>query len=151
MNIFVLDRDPIRAAQMQCDKHVVKMCLETAQILSTINGGPYKPTHAKHPCVLWAGENRANYLWLWGHGMALGDEYRHRYGKFHKCHSVILSLNIPPERLRGTEIGKRSAFVQCMPEVYRGEDAVEAYRRYYRAEKAGFAKWTRRDRPDWWE
>ena len=52
MNIFYLDPDPVAAAQMQCDKHVVKMALETAQILSTVLGGPYKPTHAKHPSVL---------------------------------------------------------------------------------------------------
>ena len=35
MNIFYLDRDPVIAAQMMCDKHVVKMILESAQMLST--------------------------------------------------------------------------------------------------------------------
>ena len=32
MNIFVLDKDPIISAQMQCDKHIVKMPLESAQM-----------------------------------------------------------------------------------------------------------------------
>ena len=35
MNIFILDNDPVIAAQMQCDKHVVKMIVESAQMLST--------------------------------------------------------------------------------------------------------------------
>ena len=68
MNIFVVDIDPSKAAQSLCDKHVVKMVLETAQILSTISGGPYRPTHANHPCVLWAGATKRNYLWLVEHG-----------------------------------------------------------------------------------
>lgn len=35
MNIFILDKDPVQAAQLQCDKHVVKMVVESAQMLST--------------------------------------------------------------------------------------------------------------------
>lgn len=71
MNIFVLSLDPFEAASMQCDKHVVKMVLETAQILSTVKtllneeGAPYKPTHVNHPCVTWAKitENRRWLTW----------------------------------------------------------------------------------------
>ena len=55
MNIFVLSECPIEAAQMQCDKHVVKMIVETAQMLCTVGTGPYKRTHASHPCTVWAG------------------------------------------------------------------------------------------------
>ena len=35
MNIFVLDKDPHIAAQMHCDRHVPKMIVESAQMLST--------------------------------------------------------------------------------------------------------------------
>ena len=35
MNIFYLDSDIERVVQFHCDSHVVKMCLETAQILCT--------------------------------------------------------------------------------------------------------------------
>jgi len=35
MNIFALDTCPIISAQLQCDKHVVKMIVESAQMLST--------------------------------------------------------------------------------------------------------------------
>ena len=69
MNIFVLDSDPKVAATMLCDKHVVKMILESAQMLSTVahtNGHipRYRPTHSKHPCTLWAGESKSNWQWL---------------------------------------------------------------------------------------
>ena len=144
MNIFILDSDPVLAAQYQCDKHVVKMILETAQILSTIQGGPYKPTHKNHPCVLWAAETQANFNWLRLHGLALCQEYTLRYGKKHKCEDIIATAyNCNP-------VVKRTYFVQCMPEQYKCEDPVQAYRQYYLHEKSKFAKWTKRREPFWW-
>ena len=146
MNIFVVDTDPRKAAQSLCDKHVVKMVLETAQILSTVSGGPYRPTHANHPCVIWAGSTRRNYLWLVEHGLELCREYTRRYGKIHKCQVVIESLANPPTEI--TRVGL-TPFVQCMPEEYRGPDVVEAYRRYYHADKSQFATWKTQP-PSWW-
>jgi Pyrimidine dimer DNA glycosylase len=144
MNIFVLDTNPVTAAQMQCDKHVIKMCLETAQILSTVCGGPYKPTHAKHPCTLWAAANRTNFNWLVRHGLALCAEYTARYGKRHKCQAVIESI-APPAWL---PIGV-SDFVQCMPDEFKDKDPVVAYRKYYHS-KAAFATW-KTSPPYWWQ
>ena len=70
MNIFYLDPDIQKCVELHCDKHVVKMPLETTQMLCTVHyryGGdaPYKPVHAKHPCTLWAGNFYLNYRWLW--------------------------------------------------------------------------------------
>ena len=145
MNIFVLDSDPIKAAQAQCDKHVVKMCLETAQILSTVAHGPYKPTHQSHPCTLWAGSHRGNYDWLVMHGLALCEEYTARYQKRHKCQDIISGLanrgNLFPP-------GK-SPHVQCMPDQYRAADPVTAYRQYYHSKT--FAEWKRSSTPEWWQ
>jgi len=147
MNIFILDTNPVLAAQMQCDKHVVKMVLESAQILSTINGGPYKPTHKNHPCVLWVSASPANYQWLSRHAIALCVEYTVRYGKRHKCQDIIVDLAISD----AYDNDEKVSFVQCMPDEYKGDDPVEAYRRYYRGAKAHFATWTNRDKPTWWE
>jgi hypothetical protein len=144
MNIFVLHTNPVAAAEMQCDKHVVKMCLETAQILSTVAGGPYKPTHQNHPCVIWARHNQVNYNWLARHGLALCAEYTARYGKTHKCEAVISSLK---DHFRYLPIGY-SNFVQCMPDEFKQADPVEAYRAYYHS-KARFATW-KRNQPFWW-
>ena len=144
MQIFILDVNPILAAQYQADKHVVKQVLETAQILSTISGGPYKPTHANHPCVKWAALNRTNFSWLRRHGLALCAEYTHRYGKVHKSQSVI--ENARP--LRDMPIGI-SEFVQCMPDEFKDKDPVVAYRKYYHSKQ--FAQWNKsRPAPYWW-
>ena len=79
MNLFVLDSDPGLAAQMACDQHVVKMPVETAQMLSTVcrlRGIPlgYKPTHIHHPCTKWVGMSKENFLWALNHGLGLCRE-----------------------------------------------------------------------------
>lgn len=151
MNIFVLHKEPEKAAHMACDQHVVKMILETAQMMCTVvasygHNTPYRPTHAKHPCTIWAGRSRANWDWLVEYGMELCEEYTKRYGKTHKSQSVI-------ERCAMTHIDlpniPRTPFAQAMPEQYRNECAVTAYRAYYHGEKAAFATW-KTQTPDWW-
>ena len=151
MNIFVLHHNPAKAAQMQCDKHVIKMILETAQMLCTVVHAqgivaPYKATHKKHPCTLWAGKSKQNWNWLVDHGMALCGEYTKRYVKIHKSEQHIrwcksLSIDLP-------NIGLLP-FAQAMPQQYRNKCAVSAYRAYYCGEKANFATWKLKT-PSWW-
>jgi len=146
MNIFVLDNDPTVAAKLHLDKHVVKMPLETAQMLSTINGGhPYKATHKKHPCTLWAQQTKGNYHWLVQLGFALCKEYSHRYSKRHKCKDVIELLKHAPDFIPD---GDRTPFAQAMPDECKRENAVEAYKEYYRKHKQHIASWKNRDIPD---
>ncbi len=154
MNIFVLDQDPRAAAKMSCDKHVVRMIMETAQMLCTVarslgyEDAPYKSTHSRHPCTLWAGQSSKNWEWLITHGLGLCDEYTTRYGKRHKSQDVIewcMNLgNIVQE-------GPLTPFAQAMPAKYKNDDPVQAYRDYYMAEKARFARWNYSDVPDWWK
>lgn len=96
MNIFTTDPCPQKCAKYLDNKRVVKMALETTQILCTavneIAGrqvAPYKSTHKHHPCVKWAMDSIINAKWLHQHGHALCDEYKKRYGKEHKCRSVL--------------------------------------------------------------
>ncbi len=140
---------------MLSDRHVVKMVLETAQILCTIahlhgHAPPYRPTHANHPCVIWAGAGYANWRWLVRHGLALCDEYTRRYERIHKSCAVIEWIEqhaAGPLRDRG----RRQPFAQAMPKKYRGTDAVAAYRRYYIGEKQSFASWHAPAKPPaWW-
>jgi len=115
MNIFITSKCPKECAKFIDDKRVVKMCLETAQMLCTaVNemGGnaPYKSTHKNHPCNIWARLTRSNWLWLWNHGKALCKEYTYRYGKKHKCEDILdniiqLSYYIP--------IGVLTEFPNC--------------------------------------
>ena len=89
MNIFVLDHHPVLAAVYQCDKHIPKMCLETAQMLCTalrVNGfeAQYKRAHVNHPCTKWTMESSENYLWHWDLFNALCDEFIYRYKTYNK-------------------------------------------------------------------
>ena len=129
MNIFILDFDQKKSAQYHVDKHIVKMPLETAQLLCTVhhcvgNEAPYKKTHVNHPCSIWARKSLANYNWLVDMGLELCYEYSYRYGKVHKCQFVIEWCqkkipNIPDVGL--------TAFAQAMPSQYKRINVVEAY------------------------
>ncbi len=137
MNIFVLSKDPAQAARMMCDKHVVKMVLESTQMLCTahhhhLKGRAskklYKPAYANHPCTVWARQTSANYNWLLQHAAALCSEYLVRYGKVHASSKLIggvLQNNPCP-------IGKLTPFAQAMPKHLKGKDPVMAYRQYYK-------------------
>ena len=141
MNIFYLDKDPVVAAKVQYNKHVVKMILESAQMLCTAHryygneDVPYKTAHLNHPSTIWCRENDKQYRWLFNHMLALGDEYTRRYGKKHlsidKCFGPLSFL--PPN------IPKDKPFTeppQCMPDEYKVEgDSVQAYWNYYIGEK----------------
>ena len=172
MNIFVLDLDPRTSAMMMCDSHVVKMTLESTQMIATMlrlmdyddddllamglvtkAGTPYKSTHQNHPCVRWLMECGANRFWFIQHAFNLANEYFIRYGKHHACSIPIKGATnfMLKHKLFGNPEGRfeRTPFVQAMPDQYKQEDAVQAYRDYYNNEKAGFAKWTVRSPPDW--
>ena len=97
MNIFFLDYDTAKCAKYHCDKHVVKMVLETAQLLCGVhhmcdnvkNQAPYKLSHKNHPCAIWTRESLSNYLYLCDLGLELCKEYTYLYGKRHKSQDVI--------------------------------------------------------------
>jgi Pyrimidine dimer DNA glycosylase len=155
MNIFVLDIDPVRCAQAHCDKHVIKMILETAQLLSTahhvLDGEGrtdiYRRTHAYHPCSVWVRQSRGNYEWLHELGMALCTEYTHRYGKVHKTEAVMRRLEEPPLNIQRV---RRTPFAQAMPPVFQvHNDGVRAYRKYYAGAKTNLLKYTNRQPPSW--
>lgn len=176
MNIFALDSSPIISAQMMCDKHVVKMVIETAQLLSTAhrmidgimyvdktaNGRSikrwrlsdnrenllYKASHINHPSNIWARQTNNNYNWLYCHFVGLCKEYTYRYGKIHLTEAKLSNmLRSPPNYI---EVGPLTRKPQAMPDQYKREKSEDAYKAYYIGEKHGFAKWTRRPAPFWW-
>jgi hypothetical protein len=167
MNIFILHENPLVAAQMLCDKHVVKMPLETAQLLcnvfsaalkafsssvSAINYNiivPYKLTHYNHPCSIWARQSKGNFYWLIKYGKELCGEYTFRYKKEHKSEAVINWCNNNKDLL-AFELDAMQDFVQALPDQYKCNSAVEAYRKYYLQEKLRFARWNKdRKAPNW--
>jgi hypothetical protein len=131
MNIFFLHKDPSRAAKAQCDKHVVKMVLETTQMLSTAarrNGFDigYQAAYPSHPMTKWVGDNNYNFSWALEHAQELSKEYFARYGKFHACQKVINKFL----SLKGSYINF-SEPPQCMPDEFKCDDYVRAYKDYY--------------------
>lgn len=175
MNIFYLDSDPKVAAQMHCDKHIVKMIIESAQLLSTahrVNDGTpvvalsnagrrvtryvltdsredalYKATHTNHPSALWCRASADNYAWLHRLFVNLLEEYTYRYGKEHLSTKLVEILRLSPVNIKQHPFTEPP---QAMPDYCKVPgNSVIAYQNYYINEKLRFAKWTRRDVPLW--
>jgi hypothetical protein len=169
MNIFVLDYNTELCAEYHCDKHVVKMILETVQMICTNHhiynlhtldweDIPYKPTHQMHPCTVWARASKQNYLWLCDLLEALHNEWQYRFDtkhnldheREHKSYTVFKQLNHEAMADLLPDIGLQP-FAQAMPEEYQifDIDAVSAYRLYYAKDKAGLLNYTKRSKPEW--
>ena len=165
MNIFVLDECPDTSAEYMCDQHIPKMLVESAQMMAsallengvstskmplTKKGTPYRGGYKHHPCTKWVGETRNNYLWLADHASRLWREHYLRFGTSHACgYAVAKMYNLYSE----TSIpkGRRTRFVQAMPDEYKNPCTITAYRNFYRGEKAKFATWDRSRQPWWWK
>lgn len=156
MNIFLLHWNPRIAARWHCDKHVVKMIIESAQMLycahwilspTTLPVFAYKKAHVNHPCTIWVRESYENYMWLCALAWELCCEYTHRYGKIHatQLHIEWLVSNPPPIPKLGI-----TQFRLAMPDAFKCEDPVEAYRTFYRESKLkerNIIQYTRRPWP----
>lgn len=176
MNIFYLDRTPQQAAEWMVDRHVVKMILESAQLLCTahrmLDGNQipgksrtgrnvkrfvldddrnvmlYQATHVNHPSAVWARTSTDNYLWLMEHFCALNREYSYRYGdKVHKCFELASLLQSPPKNLK---IHNLTEMPCAMDKQYIiSTDPVINYRNYYKYGKKHLHRYTKRDFPLW--
>jgi len=161
MNIFAVEKCPHKAAQALPDKLVVKMPLESAQMLCTahrvLSGdeycderGMYKTAHINHPCSIWTRTSDANYYWLFEHFAALCEEYTKRYNKVHlsqtKLFDALLELPL------NIKHGKLTKFALAMPDQYKEpDDHILSYRQYMIAEKE-YALWAKgTPKPRWWK
>ena len=154
MNIFRVHDNPMIAAQSLCNKHVVKMVLETAQILSAAHHTAnsqyadkvYKVTHKNHPCTKWVRESRSNYQWTFIHLLGLLNEYTYRYNKRHKTSRLLPYLCITPNL---PDVGETKP-PQAMYDDCRHPDVIHAYRTYYKERQTEIdMQWTKRKRPNW--
>ena len=161
MNIFFLDYDTQKCAQYHCDKHVVKMVLETAQLLCGVHHMtpqvpnkyrtsteqvPYKLSHKNHPCAIWARESLSNYLYLCDLGLGLCKEYTYRYGKRHKSQEIIEWCLINKPQIVDKNF---TTPPKAMPDEYKVSDVIQSYRNYYIGAKKDFCNWKNRDIPGW--
>lgn len=160
MNIFFLSFSPREAARLHCDKHVVKMILESTQLLYSahwtlnpegLHENAYKIAHKNHPCSIWVRTSISNYMWLASLGIWLCKEYQYRYGehKLHKSEAHILwLLNNPPNSI---PIRGFTNPVLAMPIEYKKDDPVESYKLYYiesKMKQRNIVKYTKREWPE---
>jgi hypothetical protein len=154
MNIFFLHRHPHLCARYHCDKHVVKMIVESTQLLYTAhmdttsapNGG-YKKTHMNHPCAKWVRETLQNYRWLVRLAKELVKQYRWRYGaeKTHACEAHLARLAEHEPAVPDT--GEMTLPRMAMPDEFKQSDPVLAYREYYRKAKTHILQYRKGARP----
>jgi hypothetical protein len=181
MNIFVLDECPVKSAQLQCDKHVVKMIVESAQMLSTahrmldgtaeirlsksgkrkikyythpyLDNVLYKAVHHGHPSTVWTMESRDNYEWHYKHFVALCDEYKYRYGKKHLTDNLLrYILATVPKNIPDIGPTPVKLAMGSNPECMFPSDPVKSYRLFYQTKQDRFKMvWSKRDIPEWFE
>lgn len=152
MNIFAISDSPIAAGVHLVDKHIVKMPLETAQMLCAAHYvlksnyiAPYKPTHLNHPCSKWVIESEQNYDWLVCHGIAMCLEYAERYNKQHACLKVILWADTARPFLPKKNI---TPFAKAMPVEYQiHENPVICYQQFYMHGKKHLHAWKNNKKP----
>lgn len=164
MNLFILSLIQREIAEYMMDKHVAKILLEAVQMLCSakrvldpddkINDKLYKLTHKNHPVTIWCRASRENFVWVLDLIDELHKEWKFRYGhpetKVHKSYLVALILreniptNFPDSGL--------TMFALAMPDEYKGEDPIQAYRNYYMSpEKQKIASWKKkRTKPEWY-
>ena len=179
MNIFYLDHDVRKCAEMHNDKHVVKMILEYAQLLSTahrvLDGVElsglsdsgrkkkfwtlgdsrdytlYKATHINHPSAVWVRKSAQNYMWLAEMLEVLCGEYTYRYGKVHKVERDGLMQLLKNEFPKNLPIAPFTEPTPAMPDdVKIIGDSIKSYRNYYINNKAHLANWKKRTTPEWY-
>ena len=179
MNIFYLDKDPVLAAAYHCDKHVVKMILESAQLLSTAhrvldgeegvklssNGRRlkewvlpdwredtlYKTSHYNHPCAIWVRQSRDNYYWLEKLLNALYNEYTARYNRTHLTELKLKdALALCPDNIKKLPFTDPPQAMDLYPQCKVPGDTVQAYRNYYKQIKSEIAEWSYTPKPYWY-
>jgi hypothetical protein len=176
MNIFYLNPNPKVCAEMHLDKHVVKMIIEYAQLMSTahrvLDGEQYtdktannrsiqrwrmknemveqalmKASHVNHPSNIWVRASKQNYIWLLKMWLHLLAEYTHRYGKQHACEKYIDVLYNAPKNIPNAPFTEPTP---AMPDIYKvTNDSIKSYQNYYIHDKARFANWKNRETPEW--
>jgi hypothetical protein len=167
MQLFFLSLCPREAAKFACDKHAVKMPLETAQIISTVwyrvnrsayklyarLGWLFKPwTNLQHPSILWVEQSFANYKWALDYWGAILEQYTLRYGQTHRCQAMYNNVvtMMPDPSLTREEFVAMTPEFQAVPVELKSDDPVETYRRVYIRDKAYFARWKFTEKPYWW-
>lgn len=156
MNIFVLDKVPKYAAAYLCDKHIIKMQIEYAQLLSVYlrsrgieHTRLMKDTHKNHPCTLWVMDDDINALWLASCLRHVLDEYTARWDKAPNPRIAAITA-MANDYLVEIPWTLPYNWVYCMPDMCKLDNIEDSYRLYYLLYKRHFAKWSHGPTPAWY-
>lgn len=160
MNIFVTSECPEQSARWLCDKHCIKMLLESTQLLCTAyheqgKQAPYKPSHRNHPSSIWTRMSYDNFQWLIAHAHGISDEYTVRYGKTHKskavlewCEDNVHLLSFDTQDLTPFAIAIAEDCICRTHPDFESMTAIEKYRQYILLDKKHIHAW-KKNQP-WW-
>ena len=180
MNIFYLHNDPKTCAEWHVDKHVSKMLVEYAQLMSTahrvLDGDEYvgysknnrrvkrwrlsdnyeniiyKACHVNHPSAVWVRDSVSHYKWLYDLWCELHKEFVYRYGHSHKSYTLLSDiLASPPTNIADVPFTEPPQAMKQFPQCMVEGDSISAYRNFYRVAKKTFAVWSKRNIPDWYQ
>eukprot|EP00930_Biecheleria_cincta_P061015 TRINITY_DN46584_c0_g1_i1.p1 TRINITY_DN46584_c0_g1~~TRINITY_DN46584_c0_g1_i1.p1 ORF type:complete len:315 (-),score=57.47 TRINITY_DN46584_c0_g1_i1:115-1059(-) len=180
MNIFFLHMSPKQCAKMHANIHVVKMIVETAQLLCNVHRRqrehclppymtqrqmariPYKESasgHRKLGSMIWVAESLGNYRWAVQLGLELCNEYNAGRGRAagktskHKTQKVLewLRDHEPNFKIqRRTPV--RTKHLAMPARFKKAETSVQAYRDYYFSKRRTMEMvWPAGKTPLWWE
>jgi hypothetical protein len=169
MNIFALSPDPQEAAEWHCDKHVVKMIIESGQMLSTahrmLDGNEtrrpsstgktmsryweledsredvlYKAVHTGHPCTIWTMQSDRHYFWHYLLFEFLCKEYTYRYGKVHSTETKLLNvLKEKPKNIPKAPWNPWPLAMKSNPECMNHIDPIGSYQKFYQTKQERFS------------
>ncbi len=160
MNIFAIegnvetnDIDWVASAKSQDNYRVVKMILESCQMLcTTLNEqhgkqiAPYRSSHKNHPSTKWVRTSSANFESLVEHTFAMIEEYENRFNKTHKCAGVLQKcIELYDPSL--FPLNEPTLLPLCMPPEYRSDSIIESYRRFYASKPK--MRYPENKVPDW--
>ena len=180
MNIFYLHNDPKTCAEWHVDKHVSKMLVEYAQLMSTahrvLDGDEYigksqtgrrvkrwrlsdnyesivyKACHVNHPSAVWVRQSKSHYIWLYNLWCELHKEFVYRYGHSHRSFDLLEEILVtPPNNIKDKPFVEPPQAMKQFPQCMVEGDSISAYRNFYREAKKSFAVWSKRKIPDWYQ
>ena len=180
MNIFYLHEDPIQNAKWHIDKHIVKMPIEYAQLMSTahrvcdgkevrrlskanrllktydhpepeLDHTLYKSCHVNHPSAIWVRQSKKNYRWLYEMWTELNTEFMYRYDKDVPHLSYSKLKYALFSPPENMEEGVFTEPTQAMPDDVKNKSSITAYRDYYIKYKTHLHNWKNRTVPYWME
>jgi hypothetical protein len=162
VNIFFLSDCPEKSAKLLCNRHKVRMPLESAGMLAFAFPEGETPIpnlrsnrHHKHPASVWARQSKSNFEWLLIHALTQAEDYKKHYKREHASEKHIhwFKNNYHKISFPRAELTSFSRCFSSFKEYLDNTESntIKAYQSFYWLDKKTFAKWPSLEEiPDFW-